>query len=117
MSLAIAAVWVHQGLWAKVLGRDTRHADIIGDVPFIGPQRVRPATVAIGTVEVALAFWVLSDRRPVAAAATQTVMLIGMNAGGLALSEDRIPAPRRLLARNLGFLALIWTTPTLGRSR
>lgn len=117
LSWAVAAVWLHQGLWAKILGRDTRHTDIVGDVPLIGPRWARSATVAIGTAEVVVAFWVLSDRRPTAAATTQTLMLAAMNAGGLTVSHDRIPEPTRLLARNLGFLALVWASATAGRSR
>lgn len=117
LSWPVAAVWIHQGLWAKILGRDARHAEIVGDVPLIGERWARAATVAIGTGEVTVALWVLSDRRPVAAATTQTLVLAGMNAGGLALSRDRIPEPRRLLVRNLGFLALVWAAAAPGRSR
>lgn len=117
LSGAVAAVWLHQGLWAKILGRDPRHREIVGDVPLIGPARARPATVAIGTAEVALALWVLSTRRPIAAAATQTLLLAGMNSGGLALARDRISAPTRLIGRNLGFLALAWAAAGLARSR
>lgn len=117
LSWPVAAVWIHQGLWAKVLGRDADHAEIVGDVPFIGERWARAATVAIGTAEVAVGLWVLSGRRTVAAARTQTWMLVGMNAGGLVLSRDRIPEPRRLLVRNLGFLALVWAAAAPGRSR
>lgn len=117
LSWAVAAVWLHQGLWAKVLGRDRRHTEIVADVPLIGPERARAATIAIGSAEVALALWVVSNRRRLAAAAAQTLMLAGMNAGGLALSHERIPAPTRLLARNLGFLALVWTAAGVRRPR
>lgn len=112
----VAAVWLHQGLWSKVLAQDPDDEDIVADVPFVGPRRARAATAAIGAVEVGVALWVLSGRRPVAAAATQTGLVVGMNAGGLAMSGDRISRPARMLVRNLAFLALVWTVAVLRRS-
>lgn len=49
----------------------------------------------IGAAEVALAGWMLSGRRPRRAAAAQTALLLGMNAGGLLFAGERIE--RRVL--------------------
>lgn len=104
----VSAVWLHQGLWCKLLRGDPRHEQILADVPVVGPDRARPATATLGAVEVGLAAWVLSGHRPRLAAGTQTALLVGMNAGGLLVSRERIPAPTRMVVRNLGFLALVW---------
>lgn len=114
---AVAAVWLHQGLWCKVVRKGARHETIVADAPFIGPARARAATVAIGSGEMALAAWVVSGHAPVQAAAVQTALLVGMNGGGLLFARERIAAPGRMLLRNVGFLVAIWTLPALGRSR
>lgn len=114
---AVAAVWLHQGLWCKVLAKRPDHTAIVADVPGIGPQRARAATVAIGVGETALAAWVLSGRAPRRAAATQTALLAGMNAGGLLFARERIPGAGQMLARNAGLLALAWSIPFTGRDR
>jgi hypothetical protein len=51
---------------------------------------------------------VISRRAPRLAAAAQTGLLLGMNAGGLIWGRRHIPAPRGLVAENLAFLALVW---------
>jgi len=94
----------------KVLRRDGRQRQIVGCVPGLTSSgRVRWATTGLGFGEVALAAWVLSGRRPRSAAAVQAVVLVAMNAGGLWFARSRIPRPGRMLARNAGFLALIWS--------
>lgn len=108
VAAAVAAVWLHQGLWCKVLGREPRHERIVADVPGIGLGNARTATVAIGAVEVALAAWLLTGRRPVAAATAQTALLAAMNVGGILVARDRIPTPTRMVVRNLGLVAAIW---------
>lgn len=114
---AVAAVWLHQGLWCKVVRKGMRHERIVADVPYIGPVRARAATMAIGSGEVALAAWVTSGQAPVQAAAVQTALLVGMNGGGLLFARERIAAPGRMLLRNVAFLAAIWTLPALRGSR
>lgn len=113
---AVAAVWLYQGLWCKVVRAHTHHEAIVADVPFVGSAHARAATMTIGSGEVALAAWVISGHAPVRAAATQTALLLGMNAGGLLFARERIAAPGRMLLRNVGFLVAIWTLPALRRS-
>jgi hypothetical protein len=37
--VVVAAVWLHQGLWCKVLGRDPSHRAVLGTVPGLrGPN-------------------------------------------------------------------------------
>ena len=64
----------------------------------------------VGIVEVGLAVWVLSGRRPRAAAAAQTALLGAMNGGGLLFSRGAIAAPAAMVTQNLALVALIWST-------
>lgn len=68
----------------------------------------KPALVALGIVEMGLAAWVISARRPLAAAGAETGLLALMNGGGLAFSRRHIAHPKALVAENLAFLGLVW---------
>ena len=104
--LAVAGVWAYQGVWAKLLARAPEQRDILGAVPGVGPRRAKATMVALGLAETAMAAWVVSGRAPRACLAAQGAAIAAMNAGGLRWSRERIPHPRRLLARNAGFIAL-----------
>lgn len=110
-----AAVWLHQGLWSKVLGRDADHERIVAGLPGMGPRRARLLTTSIGVGETALAVAVLArgDRRWLAALQTGLVGLF--NVGGLLVGKRHISHPCRLLARNGLFLAVAWSAA--GRRR
>jgi hypothetical protein len=108
-ALGAAAVWAHQGLWCKVLGRDPSHRDVLATVPGIGPRRAAPAAAALGAAETALALVVArhGDNRRVAA--LQTGLLAAFNVGGLALGRAHIAHPARMLARNGLVLIVVWS--------
>jgi uncharacterized membrane protein YphA (DoxX/SURF4 family) len=106
--LTLAAVWLHQGLWAKVLDGDPSHREIVGRMPGMNAGRARAATVAIGLLEASMAVWVMSGRRPRACAAMQTALMAGFNAGALSFARDSIASPWKLIARNTGLAALAW---------
>lgn len=104
----MASVWLHQGGWKKVLGRDPSHQRIVAAVPGLSPSPARVGTKGLGLLETTLAAWVLSGRRSREAAMVQTALVVGINAGGLIVARDAIPWPGRLLVRNLAFLACVW---------
>ena len=106
--LALAAVWMHQGLWAKIMDGDTSHGEIVGRIPGMTRPAARGLTVAIGVVEVGMALWVLSGRRPRVCAAVQTGLMAGFNAGALTFARDELDSPEALLMRNAGLVALAW---------
>jgi uncharacterized membrane protein YphA (DoxX/SURF4 family) len=106
--LVLASVWLHEGLWAKILDGDRSHRDIVGRMPGMSATMARKVTVAIGFVEVGTAAWVLSGWRPRACAVVQTGLMAGFNAGALTFARDRIDSPGALLARNAGLVALAW---------
>jgi uncharacterized membrane protein YphA (DoxX/SURF4 family) len=108
--LAIAAVWLYQGGWCKLVAPNERHLRIVADLPGVGPAHARKVLALVGGAEVALAAWVLSGRAPRSAAAAQTALLGAMNGGGLLFSRGTIPEPANMVTQNLALLALIWST-------
>jgi SAM-dependent methyltransferase len=106
--LAIALVWLYQGLWCKVLGRCPGHQAIIEAVPGLSVRAAAFALAGLGIVEVGLAFWVLSGWRPRMAAAVQTLLLVGMNGGGLLWGREHIADPGAMIVQNIAFLTLAW---------
>jgi len=107
---AIAAVWLYQGGWCKLVAPNERHLRIVADLPGVGPAHARKVLAMVGTVEVALAAWALSGRAPRTAAATQTALLGAMNGGGLLFSRGTITEPANMVTQNLALIALIWST-------
>jgi len=106
--LAVAAVWLYEGLWCKVLGGAPGQRDIIDAVPVLPAGLVTAALLALGLLETAVAGWVLSGRRTRAAAVTQTVLLVALNAGGLCFAAGQIADAGRMLTANAVLLALAW---------
>ena len=98
--VAVAMVWLYQGLWCKLLGRAARQQAMVGS---------RPLLALLGTVECALAFWVLSGRAPRRAATAQTALLASLNAGGILWAPREIPDIAGMLLMNFAFLVLAWT--------
>lgn len=107
--LAIAAVWLYQGGWNKLVAPNERHLRVVAGVPGVGAARARQVLSLVGGVEVALALWVLSGRAPKSAATAQTVLLTAMNGGGLLFSRDAIAEPGGMVTQNLALVALIWS--------
>jgi len=101
-------VWLYHGLWCKLLERCPDQLAVVADAPVVGGRRARTSLRALGLVEVALAGWVLSARRPRGAARAETALLLAMNAGALAFARRHIAQPEALLAENAVFLALAW---------
>jgi len=106
--LAIALVWLYQGLWCKVLGGVPRHEAVIAAVPFIGPAAGHSALIALGLLECGIGLWVLSGRWMRQAATVQTVLVVAMNTGGLIWASHLIPDPAGMVLQNFTFLLLIW---------
>ncbi len=105
---AVAGVWLYHGLWCKVLRGCPEQARVVEEVPFLSRRAAGVALTALGLVEIAVAAWVVSARRPRGAALAQTTLVAGMNASGLHWGRRHIAHPRALLAENAAFLALAW---------
>ena len=111
---AIAAVWLYEGLWCKVLGRMPNQRAVVEAVPYLGPVRAEVFVPALGALECCLAAWVLSGWEPVWAAAVQTGLLIGMNANGLLFARRLIHDPAGMVVKNFVFLVLVWVAAAQG---
>lgn len=104
-----AAVWLHQGLWCKVLGRDPDHHRVVAGLPGTSERGARVLTASIGLGESALAAAVLIRGHRRWLAVLQTGLVCLFNLGGLLVGRRHIPHPSRLLVRNGLFVALIWS--------
>jgi DoxX-like family len=73
----IAAVWLANGLFCKVLNLVPRHQQIVARI--LGKTRAGFFTKAIGFAELAMAVWILSGAMPKLNAITQIVVIATMN--------------------------------------
>ena len=106
--IAIALVWLYEGVWCKLLGRMPHQVDVVAAHPLFGPRSARAVLYAIGLVEVGLAIWVLTGYQPVPAALAQTLLLVFMNANGLLFSRHAIPDPGGMVVKNFALIVLMW---------
>lgn len=105
---SIAAVWLYEGLWCKILGRMPSQVEVVTAVPRFGPRFGAPFLKALGVVEVALAVGVMAGIAPGMCAIAQTVLLVVLNANGLLWARGIIHEPAGMVVKNLAFLVLVW---------
>ncbi|MBB6143823.1 hypothetical protein HNQ77_001772 [Silvibacterium bohemicum] len=105
---SVAAVWLYEGLWCKVLGRMPSQVDVVSAVPRFGRRLGLPFLRALGVVEVGLAVWVLSGGAPGACAIIQAGLLILLNVNGLLWARNLIHDPAGMIVKNAAFLLLVW---------
>jgi len=110
---AVAAVWLYEGLWCKLLRGEPREFDVVKAVPRYGPRFGVPFLMALGSVEVTIAVWVLSGAAPLLCAIAQTVLLVSLNANGLIFARHVIHDPRGMVVKNFAFLVLAWVSASL----
>lgn len=73
----IAAVWLINGLFCKVLNFVPRHEEIVGRI--LGNTYSKPLTIAIGLSEIAMALWILSGYKSRLNAILQIAIIATMN--------------------------------------
>ncbi len=73
----IAAVWLINGLFCKVLNLVPRHQQIVAQI--LGEEFARPITLLIGLLEILMAIWVLSGIKSRLNAVAQMVIVASMN--------------------------------------
>jgi DoxX-like protein len=105
---SVAAVWLYEGLWCKLLGRLPSQVEVVTAVPRLGRRFGVPFLKTLGVVEVALAVWVLSGAAPGVCAIAQTVLLVALNANGLLWARHVIHDPAGMVVKNVAFLVLVW---------
>jgi hypothetical protein len=110
---AVAAVWLYEGLWCKVLGRERHQIQVVEAVPRLGPLVGRSFLLALGLAETAIAAWVISGVTPGLCAIVQTVLLVALNANGLLWARHIIRDPGGMVVKNVSFLLLAWVAAAM----
>jgi hypothetical protein len=77
LTYVIAAVWLINGLFCKVLNFVPRHEQIVGRI--LGNDFSRPLTVLIGLAEIGMTIWILSRFKPKLNAVFQIAIVAMMN--------------------------------------
>ncbi len=114
---AVAAVWLYEGLWCKLLRGQPHELDVAGSVPYFGPRIGAQVLQSLGVVEIALAIWILTGVAPITCAITQTLLLVGMNGAGVRWARHIIPDPAGMVVKNFAFLVLAWVGAGLAGGR
>jgi hypothetical protein len=112
---SVAAVWLYEGLWCKILGRVQLQLEVVRAVPRLGPRFGAPFLKVLGIVEVALAAWVIAGLAPGLCAIAQIVLLAALNANGLLWARRIIHEPAGMVFRNIAFLMLVWVCGAASR--
>ena len=86
LNYLIAAVWIANGLFCKVLNLVPRHQEIVARI--IGNAHAGVLTRMIGFAEIAMALWILSGIRTKLNAITQVVVIATMNSLEFILAPD-----------------------------
>jgi hypothetical protein len=110
---AVAAVWLYEGLWCKLLGREPHQLTVVEAVPRWGPRIGARFLKTLGAVEVALALWALSGIAPLGCALAQTLLLVTLNVSGILWARHLIHDPGGMLVKNFAFLVLAWVAASL----
>ncbi|HTT41336.1 MAG TPA: DoxX-like family protein [Burkholderiales bacterium] len=110
---AVAAVWLYEGLWCKLLRGQPHELKVVEAVPHLGPAAGAVFLRVLGVAEVALAAWALSAIAPLQCAAAQTLLLIALNGGGLLWARHIIHDPAGMIVKNSAFLVLVWVAASL----
>jgi hypothetical protein len=86
LNYLIAAVWIANGLFCKVLNLVPRHQEIVARI--IGNAHAGVLTMAIGFAEMAMAVWILSGIKTKLNTVTQVVVIATMNSLEFILAPD-----------------------------
>ena len=111
--VAVAAVWLYEGLWCKLMRGQPHQFEVVAAVPWFGPRIGALFLYTLGAVEVALGAWTLSGVAPLPCAIAQTLLLVTLNANGLAWARHIIPDPGGMVVKNFAFLVLVWVSAGL----
>lgn len=102
----IAAVWLINGLFAKVFNLVPRHREIVAEI--IGREQADWMTVAIGGGEVLMAAWILSGRWPRICATIQIALVAVMNVLEIVLVPELLLWGRMNIVFAFGFLVIVF---------
>ena len=101
----IAAVWLANGLFCKVLNLVPRHQEIVARI--LGNDHAALLTTMIGISEIAMAVWIVSGYRSRMNALTQIIVIATMNVLEFVLVPDLLLWGRSNILFAFLFLLLI----------
>lgn len=108
MRVSIAAVWLYEGLWCKVLGMMPSQLAIVVELPGFSRERAMALWKSVGAVEIFLGLWVLTGVHPGWCAMGEVALLVVMNANALVWARHLVFDPVGMVLKNLSFLMLVW---------
>jgi len=86
LTFSIAAIWLINGLFCKILNLVPRHQQIVAHI--LGDNNARLLTVLIGLSETAMAIWILTGIKSRANAILQIIIIATMNTLEFSLAPD-----------------------------
>ena len=114
LTLLIAAVWLINGLFCKVLNLVPRHEQIVGRI--LGETYAKPLTILIGLAEIGMTVWILSRIKPKINAIFQMAIVAAMNVLEFILVPDLLLWGRFNAVIAAAFICLIFYNEKLGRT-
>ena len=105
MSWLIAAVWMINGLFCKVLNLEPRHQEIVARI--LGTE-FSYLTFLIGLAEAGMAIWIISGVKKRLAAVTQIAVVAAMNILEFFIAPDLLLWGKWNAFFALGFIVLIF---------
>ena len=105
IQVAIALVWLVNGLYCKVLNGVPRHRSIVGRI--LGDEHASLLTTAIGILEIGMCVWILSGIWHRLCAWMQAVVVLAMNAIEYTLARDLLLFGRLNLVLAICFVSII----------
>jgi hypothetical protein len=106
LNYCIAAVWLANGLFCKVLNLVPRHQQIVARI--LGEQYSAMLTKAIGVAEIAMAAWIVTGIWPRLNAITQIAIIAIMNVLEFILVPDLLLWGRLNILFACLFILVIW---------
>jgi uncharacterized membrane protein YphA (DoxX/SURF4 family) len=88
LSFCIAAIWIVNGLFCKVLNLIPRHELIVAKI--LGDKHARLLTIVIGFSEILMAIWILSNIKSRLNAVAQILIIATMNTLEFMLVPDML---------------------------
>ena len=86
LTYSIAATWLINGLFCKVLNLVPRHEQIVAEI--LGAAHSRSLTIAIGCAEIIMAAWIISRIKTTANAIAQVIIIATMNTIEFIMAPD-----------------------------
>jgi uncharacterized membrane protein YuzA (DUF378 family) len=88
LTFLIAAVWLANGLFCKVLNLVPRHQEIVAEILGLNNYYTRIITITIGISEVIMALWIISRFKAKLNAIAQIIIIAAMNIMEFFLAPD-----------------------------